>query len=216
MWPSGDETSKLLAAAKTGKPEAVTKLLADHREALRRAISMRMDPVLARRIDASDIVQDVMLEASRRLADYLKEPKMPFQLWLRHLARDHVIDAHRRHRKAQRRSLDREQPLQVSGSADRSSLDLAAAFIDPEKTPAAAAMRQELEARFLQALTQLDDDDREVIVLRHIEQLSNQDVATMLGLTEAAASMRYLRAVRRLRDRLGPEDSAALKPGTRS
>lgn len=213
MWPSAESTQKLLDAARAGDAEAGTRLLAEHREALRRAIAVRLDPALARRVDASDIVQDVMLEASRRMPTYVQEQKMPFQLWLRHLARDHIIDAHRRHRKAQRRSLDREQPLQVASSADRSSLDLAAAFIDPEKTPAAAAMRQELEMRFLQALTQLDEDDREIIVYRHVEQLSNQDVALMLGLTEAAASMRYLRALRRLRTHLGPDDSQILKPG---
>ena len=210
MWPTPEATAKLLDAAKKGEPDALNHLLTDHRDALRRAIAMRLDPVLARRIDASDITQDVLLEASRRLADYLKDPKMPFQLWLRHLARDHIIDAHRSHRKAQRRSIDKEQPINVGANADRSSLDLAAAFIDPEKTPAAAAIRHEMETRFLQALTQLEEDDREVIVFRHVEQLSNQDVATLLGLSEAAASMRYLRALRRLRDHLGPKDSQVL------
>jgi RNA polymerase sigma-70 factor (ECF subfamily) len=162
-------------------------------------IGLRLDPALAGRVDASDIVQDVMLEVSQRLADYLRQPTMPFQLWLRHIARDHMIDAHRRHRQAQRRSLDREQSMAAGGLSDVSSLDLAAQFIDREITPASAAVREELQQRMEQSLRQLEEDDREIILMRHYEQLSNQEVATALGLTEAAASMRHLRAVRRLR-----------------
>lgn len=174
-------------------------LLARHRGPLRRMIDLRLDPALAGRLDASDVVQDVLLEASRRLSDYLRNPAMPFHLWLRHLARDHVIDAHRRHRKAQRRSLDREQPLVPAALADRSSIELAAQFLDHELTPASAALRHELERRLQAALASLGEDDREVVLMRHFEQLSNQEVALALGLTEAAASMRYLRALRRLR-----------------
>lgn len=210
-WPDREETARLLDEARRGKTEAVSRLLNEHREALRRAVAMRLDPALARRIDASDIVQDVLLEASQRMTNYLQHGNMPFDLWLRQLARDHIVDAHRRHRKAQRRSLDREQPI-YSARSDQSSMDLAAAFIDPEKTPAAAAMRRELQQRFFQALAQLGEDDREIIVLRHIEQMANQDVATLLQLTEAAASMRYLRALRRLRQYLAPEDPAAPCP----
>ena len=92
-------------------------------------------------------MQDVLLEASRRLGDYLRNPAMPFHLWLRHIAKDHVIDAHRRHRQAQRRSLDREQPIVPAGLADQSSLELAGQFLDHELTPASAAIRHELQRR---------------------------------------------------------------------
>src|SRR4029077_1974770 len=111
MSDNSPETQKLLEQARQGEPAAVERLLDGHRGNLRRMVDLRLDPVLARRVDASDIFQDVMLEASRRLADYLKNPVMPFHLWLRHLAKDHMIDAHRKHRLAQRRSLDREQSL---------------------------------------------------------------------------------------------------------
>jgi len=199
MGPNPPETEELLQQARSGAPEAVNRLLVRHRAPLRRLIDLRLDPALAGRVDASDIVQEVLLEASRRLRDYLDRPAMPFHLWLRHIARDHVIDAHRRHRLAQRRSLDRERPLGRLGPADRSSLELAAAFLDQGPTPASAAMRQELERRLQEAVHALDDDDRDVILMRHFEQLSNQEVAAVLGLSEAAASMRYLRALRRLR-----------------
>jgi RNA polymerase sigma-70 factor (ECF subfamily) len=179
-------------------------LLTVHREPLRRMIGLRLDPALAARVDASDIVQEVLLEAHRRLQDYLKNPAMPFHLWLRHMAKDHIIDAHRRHRQAQRRSLDREQPIVPAVLADHSSYELAGQLIDPERTPASEAIRRELQRRIDAAIADLDEDDREIILLRHREQLSNQDVAHELGLSEAAASMRYLRAVRRLRDALIP------------
>ena len=192
------ETEQLLQEVRAGAPAAVDQLLHRHRAPLRRMIDLRLDPALAGRVDASDVVQEVLLEASRRLSAYLKEPAMPFHLWLRHIAHDHMIDAHRKHRVAQRRSLDRERPLGRL-AADRSSLELAAEFFDQELTPASAAMRHELEQRLQSAVAALDDDDREIILMRHFEQLANQEVAAVLGLSEAAASMRYLRALRRLR-----------------
>jgi RNA polymerase sigma-70 factor (ECF subfamily) len=206
MWPNSPETDRLLAQARQGEAAAVEKLLETHRAPLRRMIGLRLDPALAGRVDASDIVQEVLLEVSQRLDEYLRNPAMPFHLWLRHIARDHMIDAHRRHRLAQRRSLDRERPLAPAALADQSSLDLAAQFIDREITPASAAVREELHRRMEAALAQLDEDDREVILMRHYEQLSNQEVAQALGLTEAAASMRHLRAVRRLRSLLLSEE----------
>jgi RNA polymerase sigma-70 factor (ECF subfamily) len=205
MSPEESATDELLARAKKGEAEAVERLLTDEREPLRRMIGARLDPALAARVDASDVVQEVLLEAHRRLNDYLRNPVMPFRLWLRHIAKDHIIDAHRRHRQAQRRSLDREQPLAPAALADHSSFELAGQLLDQEPTPASAAVRHELQARLQDAIAALEDDDREVILMRHAEQLSNQEVATVLGLTEAAASMRYLRAVRRLRAILLPE-----------
>src|SRR5437868_2590041 len=209
MWPDADQTRSLLDRAKSGDAAAVDDLLAKHRDPLRRAVQLRLDPALARRVDASDIVQDVLLEANRRLRDYLQHPAMPFHLWLRHLAKDRLIDAHRFHRKAQRRSLDREQAVQPPAWAEASSVQLIAQLLDPEKTPATAAVQQELERRLQAAVAELDEADREVILMRHYEGLGNQDVAAALGLTEAAASMRYLRALRRLRAGLVGEGGAA-------
>src|SRR5262249_22670824 len=117
-------------------------------------------------------------------------------------------DAHRRHRQAQRRSLDREQPIVPAGLSDRSSIELAGQLLDHEVTPASAAIRQELQRKLDAAVAGLGEDDREVILMRHREQLSNQGVAAALGLTEAAASMRYLRALRRLRSALLPGESS--------
>ena len=206
MWPNSAETQELLAQAKIGDGHAVEALLARHRDAVRRMIDLRLDPAIVQRVDASDVVQDVLLEVSRRLQDYLAKPAMPFHLWLRHIAKDHLINAHRKHHQAQKRGVGREQPLVRPGWAQQSSLDLAGQLVDQELTPASAAIRQELERQLHGALAQLDDDDREMILMRHYEQLPNQEVAAALGLTEAAASMRYLRALRRLRDLMSPKE----------
>lgn len=205
MWPNSEETQELLQSAKLGDKQAVNALLERHRNAIKQMVHMRMDKKVAGRVDASDIVQDVMLDASQRLRDFIQNSPMPFHLWLRQLAKDRLIDAHRRHRGAQRRSVDREQRLHVQ-YADQSSLDLAAQLQDYELTPAAATLRKELEQRFLDALDRLDDDDREMIIMRHQEHLSNSDVALALDLTAAAAGMRYLRAIRKLRDVLGGDE----------
>jgi len=199
MWPNSDETQELLSQARGGDATAVNRLLERHRAALRRMIDLRMDRVIGRRVDASDIVQDVLLDAHRRLEEYLVHPVMPFHLWLRQMARDRLIDAHRRHRVAARRSIDREQPMVAPAMLDHSTLDLAAELADPELTPAAAATWHELQVRFQQALDLMDEQDREVVLLRHFEHLSNGEVAEVLGLSEPAAGMRYLRAMRKLR-----------------
>lgn len=207
MWPDSSETQELLLRAQEGEPDAVNLLMERHRQSLRKMVQLRMDRVLSQRIDASDIVQDVLLEASQRLEDYIKDARMPFHLWLRQLAKDQLIDTHRRHRVAQRRSMDREQSLVQHGNREHSSLDLAAQLRDQELTPAAAALRKEFQLRFYEALEQLEEDDRELILMRHVEQLSNSDVAQALGLSQPAAGMRHLRALRRLREILGDPDS---------
>jgi RNA polymerase sigma-70 factor, ECF subfamily len=204
MLPNAPETQELLDQARQGDGAAAERLLANHREPVRRMIGLRLDPAIAARVDASDVVQEVLLEASRRLDGYLRDPAMPFHLWLRHIARDHIIDAHRRHRQAQRRGVDREQPIVPAAFADRSSLELAAQFLDQELTPASAAIQHEMQRRLHAAIGELDEDDREIVLMRHFEQMSNQEVAAVLGLSEAAASMRHLRALRRLKALLQP------------
>lgn len=208
MWPDSDATRELLdRLARADDPAAAERLWARHREPLRRMIDMRLDHAIGRRVDASDVVQDVLIEASRRLSDYLRNPAMPFHLWLRQIARDRMIDEHRRHRVAARRTLDRERPLAAPEYADRSGFDLADGLRDPALTPAAASLRRELEARFRLALDAMGDDDREILLMRHFEGLTNSEAAHALGLSEPAAGMRHLRALRRLKAQLGEAPS---------
>jgi len=205
MWPESDKTEELLAGAKKGESDAVNNLMERHRNALRRMVQMRLDQKIQRRVDVSDVVQDVLIEANRRLATYLENPVMSFRLWLRQIAKDRIIDAHRRHRVSAKRSVDREQQLAAQVGNDRSTIDLAAQIYDPELTPAAAAAQQEMARRVEGAIRLLNDQDCEIILMRHYEQLSNQEIAAALELSEPAASMRYLRAVRRLRELLDKE-----------
>ena len=207
IWPDSDQTQELLDKAKEGDASAAEKLLGRHRDALRKMVAMRLDRKIQTRIDASDIVQEVLVEANRRLDRYLNDPVMPFHLWLRHMAKDRIIDAHRRHRASAKRSVDKEQPLLAGGGMDRSTMELAALITDREATPAAAATMQELQARFEAAIAQLGEQDQEIVLMRHFEHLTNQETAQALELTEPAASMRYLRAMRRLRALLSESES---------
>jgi RNA polymerase sigma-70 factor (ECF subfamily) len=150
-------------------------------------------------VDVSDVVQDVLIEAHRRLQVYLEDPVMPFHLWIRQIAKDRLIDAHRRHRASAKRSVDREQRLQLPAAMDASSVELAGQLMDPELTPAARATQREMAHRVQACIAELEEHDQDILLMRHYEQLSNQDVAAVLGLSEPAASMRYLRALKRLR-----------------
>lgn len=205
MWPETEQTEQLLGDIRQGDQGAVNQLLQRHRNAVRRMIDLRMDPMLKRRVDASDIVQEVLIEANRRLQTYLENPVMPFHLWIRQMAKDRLIDAHRRHRQTARRSMDREQPL-AAVAGDRSSVDLIGQIRDRDLTPAGAATWEELQRRFEAACTQLEEQDQEIVLMRHFEHMSNSEAAAALDLTPQAASMRYLRAMRRLRKLLESDE----------
>jgi len=207
MWPAADQTQQLLNDAKGGDADAVNRLMERHRESLRRMVQLRLDQKIQRRIDVSDVVQDVLVEANRRLQDYLASPVMPYHLWLRQIAQDRIIDAHRRHRGSAKRSVDRERNLAVPAADDHSTIQLAAQLCDDQLTPAAAATQAELAKAVEAAIAKLPDQDCEIIVMRHYEQLSNQEIAQALSLTEPAASMRYLRAIRRLKELMVNPDS---------
>ena len=150
--------------------------------------------------------------ASQRLGEYLRNPVLPFHLWLRQIARDHVIDAHRQ---APRGRQAEPGPRAVRWSSARvrvrSPTDPRSTWprssATPRSRPRPRRSASELQRRFQAALDELDGDDREIILLRHFEQLSNSEAAQVLGLSEAAAGMRHLRALRRLRAILGEAPS---------
>ncbi len=200
IWPDGEVTAELLNNVRDGQAVAVEELMDRHRNSLRRMIQLRLDQRLMQRMDVSDVIQDVLIEANRRLTDYLSNPVIPFHLWIRQIAKDRIIDAHRRHRVSAKRSIDREQPQPGKGSFDQSTIELANQFRDLALTPAAAATQRELAQQMESAVQMLRDNDREIILMRHYEQLDNKEIAQSLGLTEPASSMRYLRALKRLRE----------------
>lgn len=204
MPATGPDTDELLERTAAGDTNARGTLLQRHRKRLRRLVAMRMDPRLSARLDPSDLVQEVLIEADRRLDDYLREPPLPFYPWLRQLARDRLADAYRRHVRAARRNVTREEanPLGLPGSSAAALVErLLASGVGPSE----AARRQETKERVRAALARLSEQDREVLALRHLEQLSAREVAAILGLSEAAVKSRALRAMQRLRELLGDE-----------
>jgi RNA polymerase sigma-70 factor (ECF subfamily) len=202
MPQPGPDTEELLQRSAAGDRGARGDVLQRHRARLRRLVSVHMDPRLAARLDPSDVVQEVLAEADRRLDNYLRDRPLPFYPWLRQLAVDRLADAHRYHVRTARRSVTREE-AGLPGLPESSVAELAAQLVASGTGPSEAARRQELKERVRAALAALSDQDREVLVLRHLEQLSAREAAAVLGLTEAALKSRALRAMQRLRKRLG-------------
>lgn len=181
-----------------GKP-TLLKVFLDHRQRLRRMVSVRMDRRVARRIDPSDVLQEVYLDASRQWEGYLADPPMSLSIWLRFLTSQRLMALHRRHLGAQKRDARQEVALDrcPTRSADSASaLEPAAAAMT---SPSRAAIRGEIQAGLQRLLDQMTPGDREILVLRHHEQLTNQQAAEVLGISVAAASKRYIRALERLR-----------------
>jgi RNA polymerase sigma-70 factor (ECF subfamily) len=208
MTRTEPDTEELLRRAAGGDLSARGALWQRHRPRLRRMVALRLDPRLAARVDPSDVVQETLAQADRRLDDYLRERPLPFYPWLRQLAGDRLADAHRRHVRAARRSVTREQGV-LPPLADASALELAEGLLFQVAAatagPSEAARRHELRDRVRAALAALPERDREVLVLRHLEQLTAREVAAVLGLTEAGVKSRALRAMQRLRALLGGE-----------
>lgn len=175
-------------------------LFAEYRERLRRVVALRMDPRLQGRIDASDVVQEAYLEASERYGDYLGDPRMPLFLWLRFLTVQRLLILHRHHLGAQARDARREVPLAAGSAPLVTPSGLAEQLLGRNTTPGQAAIRAERQAHLQAALDELEPLDREILALRHFEDLSNAEAAQVLGIQPPAASKRYVRALKRLRE----------------
>ena len=197
----------MLRRAQSGDAHALDQVLTRYRGRLKRMVKLRLDPRVQGRVDPSDVVQEAYLEATQKLSDYLVDPKIPFFLWLRLMTGQKLALEHRRHLGVQARNAAREVSLHHGAYPAASSAARAAQLLGRISTPSQAAMRADLRVRIQEALNRMEPLDREVLALRHFEQLSNADVAQALGLTAAAAGMRHLRALRRLRGILGETPS---------
>jgi RNA polymerase sigma-70 factor, ECF subfamily len=162
--------------------------------------ALRLDRRLRGRVDPSDVLQEACLDAARRLPEYRKNPTMPFFLWLRFLAGQRLVDEHRKHLGAAARDAGREISLYDGALPETSSAALAAHLLGRLTTPSQAAVRAERRIRLQEALNSMDPIDREVVALRHFEELSNTEAAAVLGLDKSAASKRYARALIRLKE----------------
>ena len=192
------DTIELLRRAAAGDREALGQLLQADRDRLRRTVALRMDRRLSGRVDPSDVLQEAQLEAAERLGEYLRNPALPFYLWLRLITLQRLMTFHRRHLGAQARSVERE--VSLAGAPQASSAALAAQLLGHLTSPSDAAMRAEMKARLHQALDSMDPIDREVLTLRHFEQLSTAETALEMNISEEAAKKRHIRALKRLKE----------------
>ena len=188
-----------LGQAADGDEAAWSCLLDEHREHLRRMVQLRMDQRMRGRVDASDVIQEALLAAWSELPGYILNQRAPFGLWLRSIAGNKLLELHRRHLGTEMRDARREISLFRPSPSGALSEALAARLVGSDSRPSRAAVRIENKARLKLALDRLDQTDREVLALRHFEQLSNEESAHLLGIAESAASKRYLRALVRLR-----------------
>jgi RNA polymerase sigma-70 factor (ECF subfamily) len=198
----GSQELEALRQAGRGDARLLEDQFAHHRGRLVRMVRLRLDPRVRGRVDPSDVVQEVYLEVSRKLADYLRDPRLPFFLWLRLLTGQKLALAHRQHLGVQARDAGREISLSHGVYPEASSVALAARLAGRLTTPSQAAVKAELRARLREALDGMDPIDREVLTLRHFEQLSNAEAARAIGIRETAAANRYVRALGRLRGAL--------------
>lgn len=198
MEPSDSILLKSLQSA-VGDDLLWGRILDDYRGRLRALVELRLNAMVRRRVDPSDILQEAMVDASRRLPEYLRHPEIPFYVWLRSLTKQRIAEAHRRNLGAQQRDMFREVSIDDPFCPTITSADLAARLVGHFTSPSHAAMRIEQRLALQVALEGLSEIDREILVMRHFEELSNSEAAAALGLKPTAANNRYLRALTRLR-----------------
>ena len=199
--PAGDENQLLIERALTGDESALAALFDGYRGQLRRMIRLRLDRRLSGRVDSSDVLQEAYLDVRKRLDEYARDPAaMPFHLWLRLVAGQRLTDVHRFHLGAQMRDAGQEVSLDRGPFPQANSVSLAAQLLGKMTSASHAAIRAEHKLIVQEALNGMDPIDREVLALRHFEHLSNDETAQVLGLTKSAASNRYIRALKRLKE----------------
>lgn len=200
MTDEPSEISDLLSRAARGDQAALRELFSLYHDRLKRMVHLRLSRRLQGRVGDSDVVQEAYLDVARRLPEYVREPTLPFFLWLRHMTGLKLAEVHRRHLGTQLRDADREVTLHRGGLPMADSVSLAAQLLGTLTTPSQAAMKAETRLLVQEALNSMDPIDREVLALKHFEQLSTAEIGEVLGMTKAGAGSRYLRAIKRLRE----------------
>jgi RNA polymerase sigma-70 factor (ECF subfamily) len=203
MTDEPPQTLPLLDRLRAGDRDALAALFAYYRSRLGQMLRLRFDARVAARVDPSDVLQEAYLDAVRQIDGYLASPQVAFYVWLRGLTWKRLLNVHRQHLTAKSRSVERELPLPAE-----SSMMLAKALFAQGPSPSQVLLQEELRRRLQRALGRLTDDDREVLLMRHAEDMTNIEVAQALGLTPSGATMRYGRALVRLKEIL-TEDSTS-------
>jgi RNA polymerase sigma-70 factor (ECF subfamily) len=204
--PSSSPGDPRIARIAQGDETVLAEVFQEHRARLRQMVVLRLDRRLQGRIDPSDVLQEAFLDVARRAAEYAARPEMPFFLWLRLIAGQKLLEVHRRHLDTQQRDAGREVSLFDGPLPEVSSELLASQLLGRFSSASHAAIRAEQQAKLEEILNRLEPIDREILTLRHFEELSNGEVAQVLSMTKTAASNRYVRALKRLKDQLA--DSA--------
>lgn len=194
------DTIQLIERLRAGDKEAFNDVFTRHRGRLRRMVEMRLDWRLQARLDASDVIQEAYLEAVTRMDEYLRDPALPLFLWLRLIVGERLTRLHRHHLGTKMRDAGRELSLYRRPLPAASSMALAAQLLGKHTSPTQAAVRAERMLRLQEALNALDPIDREILSLRHFEELTRAETAKVLGIEEGAAAKRYIRALKRLKD----------------
>jgi RNA polymerase sigma-70 factor (ECF subfamily) len=200
MMNNSSESLELLARVRAGDREAVESLFTRHRERLRRMIEMRLDGRLQARLDASDVLQEAYVEVIERLEEYLADPKQPLFLWLRLVVGERLLRLHRQHLGTKMRDAGQEVSLFQGVLPAASSAALAAQLLGRHTSPTQAVLRAERILRLQEALNSMEALDREILSLRHFEDLTASESANVLGISESAAAKRYIRALKRLKE----------------
>ena len=190
-----ERTAALLDRLRGQDAEALGELFMLYRDRLWRMLYVRLDRRLASRVAPDDVLQETFLDVSRRIGEYLADPAVPFYVWLRFLAVQRMQIVQRVHLGAQMRDVSREVSLPPA-----SPESMAGQLVSQMTSPSQAAIRHELQERLRAVLEAMDPLDREVLALRHFEELSNDEVAQVLKITKEAASKRHVRALRRLKE----------------
>ena len=200
MIENDESSDELLARLRIGDMTALGELFSLNRERLWRMVNFRLDQRLRGRVDADDVLQEAYLDAAQRIEHFLNNTSMSFFVWLRQIVLQTMIDLHRQHLGAQMRNAAREVSLHGAAYPQATSISLAAHLLGNITSPSQAAMREEVSHQLEEALDSMSEIDREVLALRHFEELTNSEVAEVLGIQQKAASIRYVRAVARLKD----------------
>ena len=198
MPTSSQEPGSCELRVRGGDRSALAELFSEHVDRLKRWVDVRLDPRLRSRLSASDVLQEVYISAEQRLDHFRGLPDMPFSVWVRLLADQRLVEVHRRHLGAEARDAGREVAIDRPGPST-SAGNLAARLMGDLTSPSQAAIRVEVQESLVQTIEAMDPLDREVLVLRHFDELSNEEVAKLLDIPKGTASKRYVRALARLR-----------------
>jgi RNA polymerase sigma-70 factor, ECF subfamily len=210
--PMEPEIEELLRDAARGGELAVRRLLELYRERLRQMIAARLDRRLAPRLDPSDVVQETLADAARRLPDYLRDRPLPFYPWLFRLAADRLARTRRDHVASTARGIGREERIDGPSHGEDTASRWSDRLTADETTPGRRLVREERRLLLAGAIERMDEADREVLGLRYLDRLAFDEIAAVLEIGLSAAKMRHLRALERLRrmlEELGVEPSTS-------